>query len=752
MEEQMDLRLIVIDDNPEIHKDFIKILTTNTNSSTFKDLDAQLFGGESEFTKSLLPKFLIDTANQGQEGVAKIHTAIGEKKPYALAFVDIRMPPGWDGIETIKHIWEIDPNIQVVICTAYSDYSWDETVKQLGMSDNFLILKKPFDNVAVRQLACALTKKWLLMDETKRHTQLLEQRVDERTSSLQKSLSIIRATFESSADGILVIDNKDKIVDYNNKCIELWKAPPAIIEKAEKNAFFAYAAEQVETPDKFLAKIKNINSEPELINVDTVALNNGRVLEWYTQPHKLNDKAIGRVWSFRDITEQVCLKQRLEHQAMHDTLTDLPNRVLLADRIKQAIASAKRNNTMVGILFFDLDRFKLINDSFSHTAGDELLIAVAKRLSSVVRQNDTLARLGGDEFVMIITDLENETQLVDITSKLLNLLRQYFNINHKEISVTASVGISIFPQDGETPEVLLRNADLAMYRAKGAGANQFQFYIPSMNEQSVQRLELEAELQHAIDHNEFFICYQPQVDLLTQEVIAVEALVRWNHPKKGIVLPVEFIPLAEEIGFIIPIGEWVLRTACQQNKLWQDRGLPPIRVAVNVATPQIKSPDFINTVRTILQETNLPAKFLEIELTENIILETKEIVNIVNELKEIGVQIVLDDFGTGNSSLNYLRKVSLNGLKIDRTFITNLEENNSDSVILKAIITMANGLNLEVVTEGIETQEQLDLVKAQKCRDGQGYYFSKPLSAEKIEEFLVKNISKNPPKQVDKAT
>ncbi len=737
MELQANLRLIVIDDNPEIHKDFIKILTTNPTSATFESLDQKLFGEESESEKSFLPKFQIDTAIQGQEGVEKVRAAIAEKNPYALAFVDIRMPPGWDGIETIKYIWQIDSNIQVVICTAYSDYSWEETIEQLGMNDNLLILKKPFDNVAVRQLACALTKKWLLMHETREQMQLLEQRVNERTSSLQKSLSMIRATFESAADGILVVDNTENIVDYNNKFIDLWRIPAAILEKKDSNLLFEYVLDQIEFPEGFTEKIKRIDAKPELINVDTIQFKDGRVLEWYTQPHKLNEAVIGRVWCFRDITEQETLEKRLEHQATHDDLTDLPNRILLADRLKQAIEIAERDQTMVGVLFFDLDRFKLINDSFSHAAGDELLQAVAKRLRSATRKQDTLARLSGDEFVMIITNLHNDGYLADITNKLLNVIRQPFNIDNKEIIITTSIGISVFPQNGNTTEQLLRNADLAMYRAKDVGANQFQFYTPSLNERSIQRLELEAELQRAINNQEFFLCYQPQVDLITQKIIAVEALIRWQHPKRGVVLPMEFIPLAEEIGFIIPIGEWVLRKACQQNKMWQKQDLPFIRVAVNVTTPQIKHPNFINTVCTILKETGLGPEFLEIELTENIILGTKEIVKIVSELKEIGIQVVLDDFGTGNSSLNYLRSVPLDGLKIDRSFINNMmDRNNSDGVILRAIISMANGLSLEVIAEGVENQEQLKLLKAQECREGQGYYFSKPLLAADLEKFL----------------
>src|SRR3990167_667874 len=605
-----DFRILVIDDNTDVHKDFIKILTNYQFDSKLDQLAIQLFGGEKINKSFVFPQFKIDTATQGQEGVDIIKQAIAEGSPYALAFVDVRMPPGWDGIDTIKHIWELDKEIQIVICTAYSDYTWEETIAELGQNDNLLILKKPFDHIAVRQLACSLTRKWKLMQEARSYTLSLEHTVQTRTEELQ-------------------------------------------------------------------------------------------------------------------------------YQATHDALTGLPNRVLLQDRIEQAIAINKRNKTSFAVLFFDLDRFKLVNDSLSHAAGDELLLKLSERLQATVRTSDVLARLGGDEFVLVATELPKIENVTTIASNLLNAVKEPLQISGHEITVTFSIGISIYPKDGEKMDDLLRNADAAMYCAKNLGGDQFRFYTPKINEEGLQRLELESQLRHAIQNNELFLYYQPQYDIKTCTLSAAEVLVRWNNPTKGVMLPIDFIPLAEETGLIVPIGEWVLREACRQNKVWQDMGFTPIRVAVNISSKQLRQLNLANMVSNILKETKLDPRYLELELSENFIVNNlNNALSVIHELKNIGVSIAVDDFGTGYSSLNYLRKLSLDRLKVDRSFVKNIKINGSDEVVIQAIIAMARGLNLEVVAEGVETQKQLDFLKKQKCVEIQGFHFSRPLSADDLEAIL----------------
>lgn len=737
MTQNPDLRIIVIDDNPAIHQDFMKILLANKGGAAdtkMAELEKGIFGEDK--AGSLLPKFTIDTATQGREGVEKIAQAIKDGNPYALAFVDVRMPPGWDGVETIKHIWELDPSIQVVICTAYSDYTWEETVEELGQHDNLLILKKPFDNIAVRQLACALTKKWQLGQEAKDYTSSLETRVQDRTESLKKSLSLMRATLESSADGVLVIDNEGLVSDSNTKFMEMWRIPLAILDTKNFGLITEYIADQLDNNDDYLFQVRKLTLRPEDVLIGTLKCQDKRVFEYYTQPYLLNDKIQGRVWSYRDITKRATLEEELHYQATHDMLTGLPNRVLLLDRIRQAMAKADRNNTMFGVLFMDLDRFKLINDSLSHEAGDEILRAVAKRFQSAIREEDTLVRLGGDEFVVIFCDIREADALGPLAQKLLDTFEDPFKIYQHEVTLSTSIGICVYPRDGRNIDVLLRNADTAMYHSKELGANQYQFYTEELNRKNLLRLENESELRHAIARDEFFLFYQPQVDLTTEKLVSVEALIRWNHPTRGLVLPIDFIPLAEETGLIVPIGEWVLRTACKQLKDWQDQGLPPIRVAVNITTRQFRLYNLTQTIMEILEETKLEPKYLELELTENMIISNIDVVKTIHDIKKLGVQIVLDDFGTGYSSLNYLREIPVDRLKIDQSYVQNIESNRGDDVIIQAIIAMANSLNLEVLAEGVETESQLSFLRTQKCGEVQGFYYSKPISALECEKLL----------------
>ncbi|BCA97066.1 transcriptional regulator [Legionella antarctica] len=619
-EHKYDFRILIIDDNIEIHKDFLKILTINA-STELDDIAQKLFDTPTvENNNPALPQFRIDTATQGQEGVALIAKAIEENEPYALAFVDIRMPPGWDGIETVKNIWAIDIDVHAVICTAYSDYSWEDTIAELGHSDNFLILKKPFDHIAVRQLAYALTRKWKLIRESRIYTKSLELAVEQRT-------------------------------------------------------------------------------------------------------------------------------EELKYQVTHDALTGLANRVLLYDRMQQAIAAHKRHHIGFAVLFFDLDRFKLVNDSLGHTAGDELLVCIAKRLLHAVRAFDTLSRLGGDEFVLIVTELKDLNYIQTVANKILNTFKEPLIIADHTFNLTSSMGIAIYPQDGTDIDVLLGNADAAMYHAKKLGGAQFQFYSQQMNEKILEQLELESQLYQAVANQEFSIWYQPQLHIQNRRLEAVEALIRWNHPQRGLLLPIDFIPLAERIGLMISIGDWVIKEACLQNKRWQEQGIPPLRLSVNISAQQLAQSDFVEKIKNILSETELAPQYLELEISESTII-SDTIIEKISVLKAFGIEIALDGFGTGYSNLRRLPSLSLNRLKIDSSFIHNIQCNRSNEVIIHAIIAMAHSLNLEVIAEGVETQKQLDFLKENDCTQIQGLYFSKPLPAEELTKLLknpsaVDNILKN---------
>lgn len=730
------LKIIVIDDNKAIHQDFIKILSF-TEENKQSDVEKKLFGDTSKKNKSILPHFQIDTALQGQEGVKLIQKAFKEGNPYALAFVDIRMPPGWDGIETIQRIWKVDPEIQVVICTAYSDYSWEETVEQLGEKDNLLILKKPFDNISVRQLAYSLTKKWQLLQERRNYTKILEQQVEERTSSLQELLSVTRGTLESSADGILVLDRDNYVVDYNLKLLELFNIPQSIIDTRQGERVMGYISQQAEDSSVFSIMVTDLSQKIDTVKIEKYNFTNDLSVECYSQPYTLDKKIAGRVWSFRDITQRVILEKQLKYQAMHDSLTGLPNRVLMLDRLRHVLEKAKRQNTLFAIIFFDLDRFKLINDSIGHDAGDELLKIVAKRLEFMIRGTDTLARLGGDEFIVIVDGIKTEFDAGIVTTHLLDSFKSNFEIAGQSLSMSSSAGISIFPRDGKTIGELLRNADAAMYQAKNMGGNQFQCYTSELGTQIKEKFVLENELHDAVLNDEFVLFYQPQFDITTKKISSVEALIRWNHPKKGILLPIDFIPAAEDTGLIIPIGEWVLKTACEQNKKWQDAGFLPMRVAVNISLKQIKQFDFVQKIKGILDSTGLSPTWLELEITENVILNAIELaLSSLPELYAMGIHITLDDFGTGTSSINYLRKIPLSRLKIDQSFVNNINLNTSDEVIIQSIISLAKKLNLEIVAEGVETQKQLEFLQSNHCEEVQGFYFSKPVTTSELEVIL----------------
>lgn len=733
MNDQHPFRIIIIDDNPSIHHDFIKILKTKS-SDEIENLSAELFGGEGSSTQ--FPQFEIDSASQGKEGVERIKEALAKGNPYALAFVDIRMPPGWDGIETIKHIWEINQDIQVVICTAYSDYSWEETVKHLGKTDNLLILKKPFDNVSVRQLACALTKKWQLARETKNYTTQLQQQVSDRTLSLQNSLSLLKSTFESSSDAIIVISNDGTIIDYNIKLIEMLQLPASAFDSKSETNFLDYLQVHLKSPDAFLSRIDELRENKSEVDISVIKFKNGKIFECYSQPHKLNNHIVGRILDFRDITKRATLEKKLHHQATHDPLTGLANRIQLLEEIKDAFKLSEKHNSLFSLLFIDFDRFKLINDSLNHQTGDALLKEAAARLQASIRKDDALARLGGDEFVILLKNIGSEREIEEKAEKILSTFHQPFAIADRQITLTASIGISVYPTDGTSVDLLLRNADTAMYRAKAKKGDTYVFYTPTMNSESLAILDQDMEIRSALANNEFFLVYQPQLDLETEKLVAVEALIRWQHPKRGILLPIDFIPTAEETGLIVPIGEWVMRTACAQNKAWQEAGLPPIRMAVNVTAQQFMVNNLVQKVASILRETRLDPQYLEIELTENVILSNREIILAVTELKKLGVFIAIDDFGTGYSSLSYLHRIPLDRLKIDSSFIQHIQSANDDEVIIRAIISMAKNLNLEVLAEGVENLDQVNFLKKHECSDVQGFYFSKPLTQEEIKHSL----------------
>lgn len=427
----------------------------------------------------------------------------------------------------------------------------------------------------------------------------------------------------------------------------------------------------------------------------------------------------------------------IEYLAYYDTLTDLPNRVLFKDRCDQALAIGQHNRQIVGIMLVSLDRFKKIADTLGHEAGDLLLGEVGARLHSCVRKGDTVARFDGEEFALLLTRLNKTGDLAEISEAINEALKPSFRLGDQEVYLTASIGISLFPFNGEDSAIVLKNAGAAMYRAKRAGGNTYQFYNADMNARAIKRLGLETSLRHAIENEEFLLHYQPRLAVDSMVITGVEALIRWQHPQLGLVAPAEFIPLAEDTGLIIPIGEWVLQTACKQNQRWQDEGFAPMRVAVNIAAQQLRQPHFAGTVKQILLEAGLDAKHLELELTETSVMNNAEFaIDVLGRLQKMGVKISIDDFGTGFSSLSYLKRLPIDALKIDQSFVRDLATDPDDAALVTAIITLAHSLRLEVVAEGVETEEQFRFLSLLGCDEIQGFLFSKGLPVGELASLM----------------
>ncbi|MEO6607343.1 MAG: EAL domain-containing protein [Aestuariivirga sp.] len=427
-------------------------------------------------------------------------------------------------------------------------------------------------------------------------------------------------------------------------------------------------------------------------------------------------------------------EDRIRHMANHDALTGLPNRALLTDRLSQAVSMARRHDSWVAVTFLDLDNFKTINDSLGHNAGDELLKTVAQRMKACVRSTDTVVRLGGDEFVIVMVDLpKNPNIILEKLQRIKSSISETIQLESHDIKVSSSMGVAIYPNDGSDVDTLLANADAAMYRVKEQGRDSIQFFVPDMSTKVQGKLKLQQDLRNALIRNEFTLLYQPQADLQTGKIFAVEALIRWNHPELGLVTPDKFIPIAEEIGLIVAMGDWVLHEACRQNKAWQDAGLPPMSVSVNVSPRQFKEKTLVRRVIHALSESGLDAKYLELEITESLIMrDIEQAVQTMQELANLGIQISIDDFGTGYSSLSALKTFPVARLKIDRSFISNLANSNSDKAVTCAVISLGQKLNLKVIAEGVETKEQVTFLRANNCDEIQGYFLSRPISSDAI--------------------
>ncbi|HVV69034.1 MAG TPA: EAL domain-containing protein [Gammaproteobacteria bacterium] len=560
----------------------------------------------------------------------------------------------------------------------------------------------------------------------------IAQYAHKQKKQLQHLSSLSQATLESIGDGILITNDKGKIIKFNNNLLQI-----LAIEKDK--AISSHLVSQLDSlvPHLFSKNIQELKNSAEIISTDLYC-KNGKILRYQSYPQCVNRRIIGRVFSFHDITHNKLAEQQLLYYATHDALTGLANRLHLMSHIKNALSQAKSKKHLAAILFFDLNRFKIINDSLGHVMGDGLLRSIAERLQKHTKAQDLLARLGGDEFVLSVSHITAQAEAITIAQRYLSELSKPFQLAKHNLYMHCSIGISIYPYHGTTAAVLMKNADLAMYAAK---KNHFswQFYSKHMQQEVFAQLSIESSLIKALEKREFVIHYQPIIDLRSKTISGFEALIRWQHPKKGLLLPSKFITLAENIGIIAEISEWILDTVATQALEWQQQNLFNGRISINLSSKQCQSPVLCEKIMNKLKSGQLNAHYLELELTENTFTENfSYAADALYQLQNLGVSISLDDFGTGYSNLEHLKNLPLNKLKIDRSFITHLPENVIDKTIVLNIISLAKSLNLRTLAEGVENQAQLDFLREHGCDEIQGFYFSEPLCA----EDYVKNFFK----------
>jgi PAS domain S-box/diguanylate cyclase (GGDEF) domain len=566
-------------------------------------------------------------------------------------------------------------------------------------------------------------------------------RVIAKARKLINTEKLAALVFENSLESLMVCDGAGRIQMVNKAFTDttgyapeevIGKSPSMLSSGKHDMAFYANFWYTLLKDGRWQGEIwnkrKNGEVYPEWLNISTVVNNEGDI-DYF-------------VAVFSDITERKRHEEIIAFQAYHDALTGLPNRTLFKDRLEQALTMGRRTkDAQAAVMLLDLDRFKIINDTLGHNIGDQLLQEVAGRLKDCLRESDTVARLGGDEFTLLLPRIERPEDAALVAAKILDSMRQPFHLGGKDLFVTPSIGISIFPRDGEDADTLIKKADSAMYYVKDQGRANFYLYSEELDAQPSLRLEMESQLYSALERQEFIVYYQPQFDLTTGKAYGAEALIRWRHPIMGLVPPSDFIPLSEETGLIVPIGAWVVQTACMQARSWCSTGvMPGVLIAVNLSPRQFHRADVVKLVKDALDYSGLPPECLELEITESLAMQDVEYsVRTLHALADLGVQLAIDDFGTGYSSLNYLKKMPVNTLKIDRSFVRDITTDPDDSAIVSAVISMAHSLGLRVIAEGVETEEQLNVLRALNCDRAQGYHFSRPLPADDAAEFLRKD-------------
>src|ERR1022692_800345 len=647
------------------------------------------------------------------------------KDGIAAILIDLRLPEGQE-LDTFDQIFQASPHIPILVL---GDPEHEDVAKQAvqrGAQD--YILDNHLDSYSL----------------SKALHNMLERTANADALFIEKERA--QVTLNSIGDAVISTDVAGNVTFLNQVAEAMTGWPSAeALGRSFSDVFRIIDSANPEHTVNPMAIAMQLNKTVGLSGSCTLIRRDGfeSAIEDSAAPiHDRKGQVTGAVMVFHDVTQARAMSLRMSYLAHHDYLTDLPNRLLLNDRLSQAMAAARRQQQQLAVLFVDVDRFKHINDSLGHAIGDQLLLSIAGRLVSSVRSSDTVSRQGGDEFVILLPTVAHAEDAALSANKILTALAMPHHVKEHDLQITVSMGIGVYPDDGIDAKTLVKNADIAMLNAKDNGRNNYQFFKPDMNEHALERQSLESGLRHALNRREFVLYYQPKIDLETEAITGAEALIRWRQPGQGIVLPEKFIRIAEQCGFIVPIGRWALREACRQTQNWLDENLGPMPVAVNISAVELRSKDFVQGVRAVLQEIGLDARYLEFELTETALMQDpKSTIAVLRALKDMGVRLTLDDFGTGYSSLSYLKRFPIDALKIDKSFVRGLCTNASDANIVSAVINMGKSFGLRVIAEGVETREQFLRLQVQQCAEGQGYYFQEPVAAVEFAKLLGSDLS-----------
>lgn len=640
--------------------------------------------------------------------------------PVDIILLDLGLPDV-QGLEAVRRTRRAAPGVPLVILSGMDDESMAIQAMQEGAQD-YLIKGQIEPRELVRALRYAVERK------------IIEEHLFEEEERAQVTLDCI-------GDAVISTDISGNIMFLNQVAEKMtgWQLREVAGQPMAK-AFRIVNASTRKVIQNPMLKASEHNRKGNLPANSVLIQKDGTeiYIEDSVAPiHDHDGKVIGSVLVFRDVSAARAMAQQIAHAAEHDFLTGLPNRLLLNDRIGQAIILAERNKDKVAVLFLDMDGFKHINDSLGHSAGDKLLQSIANRLRNCVRAPDTVSRQGGDEFIVLLQGVNQPEDAAVAARRLLDSVAESYSMGQHNLHITTSIGVSLYPDDGPDAETLIKNADTAMYQAKEHGRQSFQFFKAEMNVRAVERQSIEEDLRRALERNEFALHYQPKIDLATGAITGVEALLRWTHPTRGSISPAQFIPIAEDTGLILPIGAWVLREACTQAQAWVEAGLPMGTIAVNVSAIELRNADFLREMLSTLCDSGHDPRSLELELTESFLMKNSgSAASVLQSIREKGVRIAIDDFGTGFSSLSYMRKFPLDALKIDQSFIRQIVTSSDDTAIVSAIISMGQSLKLRAIAEGVETTEDLTFLQQLKCDEAQGYYFSRPVPAERCADLL----------------